>query len=98
MAAFWDWPNARHYRLANRRVETDKRSGIYIAIVQMLRLWQDRHRRRRELAMISDGDLRDTGVPRDLVAHEARKWPWQAWHPQLQAFEEEARRRSFGLR
>jgi uncharacterized protein YjiS (DUF1127 family) len=92
MAAFWDWPNARHYGLADRRTKTDRRPGVYVAFVQMLRLWRDRHRRRQELAMMSEADLRDTGVPRDLVAHEACKWPWQAWHPQLQAFEEVARR------
>jgi uncharacterized protein YjiS (DUF1127 family) len=92
MAAFWDWPNARHLGMADRLAKTARRAGIYSAIVQTLRLWRDRHRRRQELAMMSDGDLRDIRVPRDLVAHEARKWPWQAWHPQLQAFEEVARR------
>jgi hypothetical protein len=45
---------------------------------------------------MSDRDLKDTGVPRDLVAHEARKWPWQSWHPQLHAFEEAAQRRTLG--
>ena len=83
---------AKHYGAAKRRVH-DGWSGAYVALVQMLGLWRERHRRRQELAMLSDRDLRDTGVTRDLVAHEASKWPWQAWHPQLQAFEEEARRR-----
>ncbi|MGC2412050.1 MAG: hypothetical protein WA459_05055 [Stellaceae bacterium] len=64
----------------------------------MLRLWEDRHRQRRELAMMLESELRDTGVSRDLVVHEARKWPWQAWHPQLQAFEDAARRRRLGQR
>ena len=67
-----------------------------MAFVQMLGLWRERHRRRQELATLSDRDLRDTGETRDLVAHEASKWPWQAWHPQLQAFEEEARCRTLG--
>jgi hypothetical protein len=64
----------------------------------MLRLWRDRHRRRQELAMLLDGDLKDIGVAREMVAHEARKWPWQPWHPQLHGLEEEAQRRSLGAR
>jgi uncharacterized protein YjiS (DUF1127 family) len=92
VAAFWDWSNARHYDLAARLAKTDGRADIYSEIVRMLRLWCDRHRHRRELAMLLD--LRDTGVSRDLVAHEARKWPWQDWHPQLRGFEEAARRRT----
>jgi uncharacterized protein YjiS (DUF1127 family) len=94
MTAFWHWRSERHYGLAARLVKADRRSGIYVAIRQMLRLWRERRRQRQELAMIRDGDLRDTGVSRDLVAHEFRKWPWQAWHPQLQAFEEAARRKA----
>jgi uncharacterized protein YjiS (DUF1127 family) len=90
-------PLARHYVAAKRRVH-DGWSGAYVAIVQMLGLWRERHRRRQELAMLSDRDLRDTGVTRDLVAHEAGKWPWQAWHPQLRAFDEAARRRTLGQR
>ena len=90
-------PLARHYVAAKRRVH-DGWSGAYVAIVQMLGLWRERHRRRQELAMLSDRDLRDTGVTRDLVAHEAAKWPWQAWHPQLRAFDEAARRRTLGQR
>jgi uncharacterized protein YjiS (DUF1127 family) len=94
MAAFWDWPNARRYGLADRRTKTDSRPGVYVRFVEMLRLWRDRHRRRQELAMMSDADLRDTGVPRDLAAHEACKRPWQSFHPQLQPLEAGARRRS----
>jgi uncharacterized protein YjiS (DUF1127 family) len=97
MTAFWDSPIARHRGVANRRSKAERRFGVY-AIVQMVRLWRDRHRQRLELAMLPGGDLRDTGVSRDLVAHEARKWPWQAWHPQLQAFEDAARRRTLGRR
>ena len=88
---------ARHYVAAKRRVH-DGWSGAYVAIVKMLGLWRERHRQRQELAMLSDRDLRDTGVTRDLVAHEAGKWPWQAWHPQLRAFEEAARHRTLGQR
>ena len=88
---------SRRYVTAKRRVH-DGWSGVYVAIVQMLGLWRERHRRRQELAMLSDRDLRDTGVTRDLVTHEAGKWPWQAWHPQLRAFEEAARRRTLDQR
>jgi holin-like protein len=41
--------------------------------------------------LLYDIDLRDTGLSRDLIAHEGLKWPWQKWHPQLHAFETAAR-------
>jgi len=53
-----------------------------------LRLWRERHRQRQELALLTDRELLDAGVPRDLVRHEARKWPWQRWHPRLQSFDD----------
>jgi uncharacterized protein YjiS (DUF1127 family) len=94
MAALWDWPVARQSGTSKRRNKAERRFSVYAPIVQTLRLWRERHRRRWELAMLSDDALKDTGVPRDLIAHEARKWPWQAWHPQLRAFEEAARRQT----
>jgi uncharacterized protein YjiS (DUF1127 family) len=88
----------RRYVTLSRRTTAQRRSGVYAVIVQTLRLWRERHRQRQELAMMCENDLKDTGVARDLVAHEARKWPWQAWHPQLRAFEEAARRRTLAQR
>jgi len=32
--------------------------------------------------------LKDAGIPRDLVEHEARKWPWQKWNSQWQELDE----------
>jgi uncharacterized protein YjiS (DUF1127 family) len=98
MTAFWDWPNTRHYGVAKPRDKAGRRSGLCIGAVKLLRLWRERHRQRQELVMLSMRDLRDTGVARELVEHEARKWPWQSWHPQLSALEEAARRRSLGQR
>ena len=67
-----------------------RRAGV--VILGMLLLWRERHRQRRELMMLLyDIDLRDTGLSRDLIAHEGLKWPWQKWHPQLHAFETAAR-------
>jgi uncharacterized protein YjiS (DUF1127 family) len=57
----------------------------------MLRLWRQRQRQRCELVLLCDLGLQDTGLSRDLIAHEARKWPWQKWHPQLQQFDITAR-------
>jgi uncharacterized protein YjiS (DUF1127 family) len=88
----------RRYVTLSRRTTAQRRSSVYAVIVQTLRLWRERHRQRQELAMMCENDLKDTGVARDLVAHEARKWPWQAWHPQLRAFEEAARRRTLAQR
>ena len=53
-------------------------------ILLLLRLWRARHRHRQELMQMSARDLRDAGLPRDLVEHEARKWPWQEWNSQWQ--------------
>lgn len=98
MSALGDWGVAGHYGRTEERDKAKKRFAVGAAIVQLLRLWRERHRRREELAMLADADLRDTGVSRDLIAHEAKKWPWQAFHPQLQTVEEAAQRRIAGRR
>ena len=64
------------------------------AIPALLRLWRERHRQRRELMLLCDLGLRDTGLSWDLVAHEMRKWPWQPWHSQLHHLEAVARMRA----
>jgi uncharacterized protein YjiS (DUF1127 family) len=83
MATPWDWSTAETYDSAERRATRERRFGASVATARMLRLWRDRHRRRQELAMLLDGDLKDIGVAREMVAHEARKWPWQPWHPSI---------------
>lgn len=42
-----------------------------------LAVWRERHRQRRELALFCARDFRDCRVPIDVIAREARKWPWQ---------------------
>src|SRR5215471_12495705 len=60
----------------------ETRPRARLDILQLLRLWRARHRHRQELMQMSAGDLKDARVPRDLVEHEARKWPWQKWNSQ----------------
>jgi len=45
--------------------------------IDTLLLWQDRRRQRRELAMLSDGLLKDIGISRLDASWEWRKWPWR---------------------
>ena len=59
-----------------------------LGIFQLLRLWRARHRYRQELMRMSARDLKDARVPRDLVEHEARKWPWQKWNSQWPELDE----------
>ena len=66
-------------------------------ILLLLRLWRARHRHRQELMQMSARDLRDAGLPRDLVEHEARKWPWQEWNSQWQELDEVLLRRIANL-
>ncbi len=44
--------------------------------------WRERMRRRRELAVMSERDLVDLGVPPGLAAYEAGRWPWQKASPE----------------
>jgi len=37
--------------------------------------------------MMSERDLKDAGIPHNLAAHEAGKWPWQSWNPQWRELE-----------
>jgi uncharacterized protein YjiS (DUF1127 family) len=82
--------------VSERPQSTRERSSVLLRISTRLRLWCERNRQRQELVMLIDPELRDIGVPRDLVMHEARKWPWQRWHPQLQGFDEAILRRIAG--
>ena len=66
----------------------EARPQARLGILELLRLWRARHRHRQELMQMSARDLKDAGVPRDLVEHEARKWPWQSWNSQWQGLDE----------
>jgi len=60
---------------ARRAVETFRNiSGV---VIRVLELWRERHRQRRELSFLCARDLRDSGVPTDVISREAHKWPWQ---------------------
>ena len=75
------------------RVLPETRPASRLDILQLLRLWRERHRHRQELMQMSARDLKDAGVPRDLVEHEARKWPWQKWNSQWRGLDEVLLRR-----
>ena len=70
------------------RALPETRPRARLGILQLLRLWCARHRHRQELMQMSARHLKDARVPRDLVEHEARKWPWQKWNPQWQELDE----------
>jgi uncharacterized protein YjiS (DUF1127 family) len=70
------------------RVPSETRPAARLDILQLLRLWRERHRHRQELMQLSARDLKDAGIPRDLVEHEACKWPWQSWNSQWQGLDE----------
>jgi uncharacterized protein YjiS (DUF1127 family) len=73
-------------------------SWACLDILRLLRLWRARQRHRRELMQMSARDLKDAGVPRDLVEYEARKWPWQKWNSQWQGLDEVLLRKIAGRR
>ena len=78
------------------RVLPETRPRTRLDFLQLLRLWRARHRHRQELMQMPARDLKDAGVPRDLVEHEARKWPWQKWNSQWQELDEILLRRIAG--
>lgn len=41
------------------------------------KIWRERMRQRRALAMLSAHDLADLGIPLGLAAYEVGRWPWQ---------------------
>jgi uncharacterized protein YjiS (DUF1127 family) len=70
------------------RALPETRPRARLGILQLLRLWSARHRHRQELMQMSARDLKDARVPRDLVEHEVRKWPWQKWNSRWQELDE----------
>ncbi len=49
-----------------------------LSLIEILRAWFTRLRDRRDLAELSDGQLHDVGLSRDLVKREANKPFWIA--------------------
>ena len=81
-----------HTRTLNH-VLAETRPRPRLDLPQLLRLWRARHHHRQELMQMSARDLKDAGVPRDLVEHEARKWPWQKWNSQWHGLDDVLLRR-----
>jgi len=59
-----------------------KRAGAAFAIVEglfaLVRIWRERQRTRRQLAIMSERDLQDIGICRSEIAYEIAKPFWQA--------------------
>lgn len=52
-------------------------ASLSVAAFRLLRRWARRRRSRLDLAELSDRQLRDIGVARDLAMEEARKPFWR---------------------
>jgi uncharacterized protein YjiS (DUF1127 family) len=46
-------------------------------MLALVRLWRERHRVRRQLAVMSERELRDIGICRPEIAHEIGKPFWR---------------------
>jgi uncharacterized protein YjiS (DUF1127 family) len=53
------------------------RKGLLRTFLGWPRLWAERDRQPRELALMSAHDFGDIAVPPSLLRDEARRWPWQ---------------------
>ena len=53
-------------------------SGLYTPISEMLHVWGERARQRRELSRWTDRDLHDVGLSWSDVVEEAEKPFWRA--------------------
>jgi uncharacterized protein YjiS (DUF1127 family) len=77
MTILRDWSaDAQQFAETGRQRATDVLLQFSGAVVKVLRVWRERQRERRELAFLCERDLRNIGVPREVVIDEARKWPW----------------------
>ncbi len=54
-----------------------KVSERIVGVFDLLQVWQERAKQRRQLAALSDRMLRDIGVSASDVEGEIRKWFWQ---------------------
>jgi uncharacterized protein YjiS (DUF1127 family) len=52
--------------------------GFWSALSDTFHLWRERYRSRRELAQLTERDLRDFGVSSTEVAFELKKPFWRA--------------------
>jgi uncharacterized protein YjiS (DUF1127 family) len=52
--------------------------GFWAQLGDILRVWRDRRRQRRELAQWTDRDLHDVGLSWSDIASEAEKPFWRA--------------------
>jgi uncharacterized protein YjiS (DUF1127 family) len=66
-----------HYRSAPRvAMRTTVPAWRPLWLVEQLRIWLRRARERRELAELSDAQLRDVGLSRNTVKREVEKPFW----------------------
>lgn len=54
-----------------------KASERIVGVFDLLQIWQERVKQRRQLAALGDRMLRDIGVSTADVERETRKWFWQ---------------------
>lgn len=59
-----------------RRVDRPARHSHLIRLLDLLLLWQDRIQERHKLASLSDWELKDIGLTRDLIQRETEKAFW----------------------
>jgi uncharacterized protein YjiS (DUF1127 family) len=52
--------------------------GVFAQLSEMLHIWRDRKRQRRELSLWTERDLHDVGLSWGEVVHEAEKPFWRA--------------------
>ncbi|GAC1504716.1 MAG: DUF1127 domain-containing protein [Bradyrhizobium sp.] len=52
--------------------------GFFAQLGEILQVWRDRRRQRRELAQWTDRDLHDVGLSWSDIANEAEKPFWRA--------------------
>ena len=52
--------------------------GFLAELAEILQVWRDRSRQRRELAQWTERDLHDVGLSWSDIAHEAEKPFWRA--------------------
>jgi uncharacterized protein YjiS (DUF1127 family) len=63
---------------SHRLMTNHHRPGFLAQLGEILQVWRDRSRQRRELTQWSDRDLHDVGLSWSDIAHEAEKPFWRA--------------------
>ena len=77
MTIMRDWSIDGRIASVGMRRAVERFRNIPGFVIQVVEVWRDRHRQRRELSFVCARDLRDSGAPIDTISREARKWPWQ---------------------